>query len=157
MEDFKQAIASAKRNFQIADHMLTVTYPLIKDTKLLLAIMENIFLSMTNAMNSVLYFEKLYKTMPAFQESFESRFSAFKQHCVPRHGIDKSYILDIQDIREILIEHKKSAMEFVRRDRFVICAENYKIRTLSIADIKSYLSKAKLFIEEIEHITDKNA
>ena len=157
MEKHMEAIEKAKKNIHIADHMLTVTYPLVKDTKLLLAIMENIFLSMANALVSVLYFDRMYKRIPAFAESFEGKFNAFKQHCVHRYDIDKSYIGDIQEIKNIIIEHKKSPVEFVRKDRFVICTEKYKIRTLGIADIKSYLSKAKLFIEGMENIVNKNA
>ena len=156
MEKYQSAIEKAKKNIQIADHMLTVTYPLVKDTKLLLAIMENIFLSMANAMVSVLYFDRMYKRIPSFSESFEGKFNAFKQHCVHRYGIDKSYVGDVQEIKNIIIEHKKSPVEFIRKDRFVICTDNYKLRTLSIADIKSYLTKAKLFIEEMENIISKN-
>ena len=54
------------------------------------------------------------------------------------------------------MERKKSPLEFVRKDRFVICSENYRLRTLSIADIRSYLSKAKLFIEGMDNIINKN-
>ena len=156
MEKHEEAIAKSKKQFHLADHMLNVTYPLIKDTKLLLPIIENIFMSMGNAMVAVLYHDRMYKEIPSFGDSFESKFNAFKEHCVHRHGIDKSYIADMHDIKTIIIERKKSPVEFVRKDRFVICNEHYKIRTLSIDDIRSYLSKAKLFIEQMEHLVVKN-
>ena len=156
MEKFEQAIHQAKKNYKLADHMLTITYPLVKDTKLLLPIIQNIFMAMGNAMASVLYHDRMYKQIPNFGNSFEEKFNVFKEHCVHRHGIDKSYIADIHDIKTIILERKKSPMEFVRKDRFVICSQSYKIRTLSIADIRSYLSKAKLFIEGMDNIIKKN-
>ena len=136
--------------------MLNVTYPLIKDTKLLLPIIQNLFMSMGNAMSAVLYYDRLYKRIPPFGDTFELKFNAFKEYCVHKHGIDKSYIADMHDIKAIIIARKKSPVEFVRKDRFVICNEDYRIKTLSIDDIRSYLSKAKLFIEQMEHLVSKN-
>ena len=152
MEKHEEAIGKSKKKFQLADHMLNVTYPLIQDTKLLLPIIENIFLSMANAMVAVLYLDRKYKKVPPFIDTFEAKFNVFKEYCANRHGVDKSYIADMHEIKTIIMERKKSPLEFVRKDRFVICNENYKLRTLSIADIRSYLSKAKLFIEGMDNI-----
>ena len=156
MELHEEAMERAKKKFQLADHMLNVTYRLLKDTKLLLPIIENLFLSMANAMAAVLYFERKYKKIPAFSDTFESKFNIFKQYCVSKHDIDKSYIGDMHEIKTIIIERKRSPVEFVRKERLVICDENYKIRSISTADIRSYLSKAKLFIEEMDNIIRKN-
>jgi len=156
MEQFEAAREKAKKNIQIADHMLSVTYPLIKDTKLLLAIIENIFLAMTNAMTSVLYHERMYKRIPPFQNSFESKFNIFKERLVHKYEIDKSLVADIREIKNIILEHKKSPIEFKRKDRFVICSSTYKLRTLGIADIKNYLARAKIFIQAMDNILDKN-
>ena len=64
MEQFQESRDNAKKKIQIADHMLGVTYPLVKDTKLLVVIMENIFLAYTNAMAAILYHERLFKRIP---------------------------------------------------------------------------------------------
>ena len=76
----------------------------------------------------------------------------FKEKCVGRHNLDKNYIFEIQDIKEIILEHKKSPVEFKRRDSFVICSENYNLKTVNVNDIKKYLNKAKVFIGEIDNI-----
>lgn len=156
MERYQEAIENAKVKIQIADHMLGTTYPMLKDTKLLLAIFENTFLAMASAMLSILYLDYFNRRIDSVAESFEGKLNAFKLNCVNYHGIDKGYAGDIQEMRSLIIEHKKSPVAFVRKDTFVICNESYQIRTLSIADIKCYLSKAKLFIQEAEHIIEKN-
>ena len=156
MEIFQQARDKAKRNIHIADHMLSVTYPLVKDTKLLLAIIENIFLAYTNAMSAILYYNRLLKLIPLFKDNFESKFNIFRQKCVDRYKIDRNYIIEMQNLRDIIVGHKKSPVEFVRKDRFVICSDNYKLKTINIEEIKRYLNKAKLFIEEATNIISKN-
>lgn len=156
MDLFKEAMESAKRNIHIADHMLSVTYPLVKDTKLLLAIVENIFLAYTNAMSSLLHYKRALKLIPPFQDNFDSKFNIFRQRCVDKYKIDRNYIIEMQNLKDIIIGHKKSPLEFVRKDRFVICSDNYKLKTINLEEIKRYLNKAKLFIEEVNNIISKN-
>jgi len=156
MEKFQEVREKAKKHIKIADHMISVTFPLVKDNKLLLAVIENIFLAYTNAIGSLLYFERVFKRIPPFQDNFESKFMMFKEMCVQKYKIDRNYIADIQDLKNIILSHKKSPIEFTRKDRFVICSNNYTLETISISNIKKYLDKAKLFIEEINNITSKD-
>jgi hypothetical protein len=120
MEKFQEARERAKKNIAVADHMLSVTFPLVKDTKLLLAIIENIFLAYTNSIAAILHHERLFKNIPPFQETFESKFNMFREMCSSKYKIDKSYLTEIQDIKDIITEHKKSPVEFKRGDKFVI-------------------------------------
>jgi hypothetical protein len=156
MEKFQESVEKAKKRISVADHLLYVTYPLVKDPKLLLAVIENIFLAYTNSIASLLYFERLLKRIPPFQENFDSKFMIFKETCVLKYNIDKSYIVDIQDLKNIIIAHRKSPVEFARKDRFVICSDNYKLKTISVDELKKQIDKAKLFIQEINNITSKD-
>ena len=62
----------------------------------------------------------------------------------------------IRDIKDIIVEHRKSPMEFVRKDRFVICTDNYRMKTIDAGQIKNYISDAKIFIQKISIITTKD-
>ncbi|MBU0665747.1 MAG: hypothetical protein ABIC91_04990 [Nanoarchaeota archaeon] len=156
MEEFQEAREKAKKNIMIADHMLIMTYPLIKDPKLLLAVIENISSALNNAMTSVLLYERLFKRVPVFQDTFDSKFNVFRQRIVDRYQINKEYLKLIQEVREIISQHKKSPVEFARKDKFVICSENYRIKTLGVPEMKTYIAKTKMFIEDIVRIVSKN-
>jgi hypothetical protein len=156
LEQFQEFRDKAKQNIKIADHMLGVTYPLVKDPKLLLAIMENIFLAYSNSVSAILYHQRLFKKIPPFQDSFESKFNMFKERIVLKHNIDKGHIQDIQDIKEVITEHKKSPIEFARKDRFVICSDHYRMRTIGTNEIQNYINKAKLFIQLMDNIVREN-
>jgi len=156
MELFQELMEQAKKNINIADHMLSITYPLVKDTKLLLAIIENIFLAYTNAMSAILFQDRILKKIPPFKDTFESKFNIFRQKYIDRYKIDRNHVIEMQNLKEIIIEHKKSPVEFVRKDRFVICSNTYKLKTINLDAIKGYLNKAKLFIGEATNILSKN-
>ena len=156
MEKFQEAREKAKRNLQIADHMIYMTYTMVKDPKLLVVIMENIFLALTNAMSSVLHYEKFFKRLPPFPENFEAKFALFQQNCMSKYQIDKSYVSLIRDVKDFVYEHKRSPMEFVRKDRFVICTDNYQMKAISVEQIKKYITLTKSFIQDTNRIVSRD-
>jgi len=156
MEKFQEAGEKAVQNLKIADHMLCVTYPLVKDNKLLMSITENIFLSLTNAMASVLYFERYFKRIQPFHETFESKFNIFSNDIASRYNIDKKYLKCIRAIKEVLVAHRDSKIEFSRGNRFVICEDNYKMRTIGIEELKEFIKVTKEFLVICGRIVHRN-
>jgi hypothetical protein len=156
MEKFQELRIAAKTNIEKADHMISVTYPLVKDTKLLLPIMENVFLGLNSAMNSVLYYDLLFKRIPQFPEDIDAKIHIFRGRCVRRYKIDESYATLIQEVKSLVKQHKTSPIEFTREGKFVMCDHKYNIQTITPEQIKQYINKAKLFIEEVNKVTSKN-
>ena len=147
MEKFLELKEEAIKKIKTADHILTQTYPLVKDSKLLLAVMDNIFLSLTNAMSSLLYYERLSKKIPPFHDNFASKFNMFASKLVGKYKIKKEHVELLQEVKDIILEHRKSPVEFTRRDCFVICSDDYDMKSISIDKISRYLSEAKSFVE----------
>jgi len=156
MEKFQEAREKAKKNVRVADHILTQTYPLVNDPKLLIAVLENIFLSLTNSMGALLHYERLFKRIPPFHENFESKFNMLKMNVAHKHGISNDYLKFIQEVKSLLELHKKGPVEFSRKDVFVICSEKYDMKAVSVNDMKKYIAKTKMFIDEISKIVSKD-
>ncbi len=156
MEKFQEARDKAVKNLKIADHMVSVTYPLLKDNRLLLAAMENLFLSLSNAMNAILYYDRLFKRVPPFADTFDVKLNLFKTKCAPRYSLKPAHAQLIKEIRNILVYHKKSPVEFSRKDTFVICSSDYRLRTITQKDLKVYLGEAKVFIQLMTEIVQQN-
>lgn len=145
----------AWKNLRIADHMLTQTYPLVNDPKLLLAILENLFLGLTNAMAALLYFERLQKKIPPFQDNFDSKYNMLRMHVAKTYKIPQEFLQFIYDVKDIVASHKRSPVEFVRKDVFVICTESYSMKTISVEEMKQFIAKAKVFIQEVSKIVSQ--
>jgi hypothetical protein len=145
-------IVKARKNVHIADHMAHVTYNLFDEPKLLLAIMENLFLGISSMMNAVLMRELEKKRVPSYADNFEDKFIVFKERCAPHYKVSNAQLNLVREISDIVLSHRKSPVEFVRKDRFVICNKDYKMKTLSINNIKDYISKTKSLISHIEEV-----
>lgn len=156
MEKFQEYRENARKKLKVADHMMTMTYPLVKDNRLLIAVMENLFLALTNSMTSVLYYERLFKRIPPFHENFDSKFNMFRAKVAPRYKINQEYITMLGEIKDIIIQHKKSPVEFSRKDMFVIASNSYKLKTISVEHMKKYIAMSKQFLDEMEKIVSKD-
>lgn len=156
MEKFQELKEEAIKKLKTADHILTQTYPRVKDTRLLLAVVDNIFLSLTNAMSSLLYYERLSKNVPPFHDNFASKFNIFSTKIAQKYKIKEEYLEFLQEVKDIIIEHKKSPVEFSRKDSFVICSDNYDMKTVSEDKLKTYLSKTKSFVNAMSKLIKDN-
>ena len=156
MEKFQELREEALKNLKAADHMLIITYPLVGDTKILLNVMDNIFLALSNSMGAILHYERLFKQIPPFNDNFEGKFMMFKNKCMKRYNIDLEYVKLIQEIKETIVLHKNSPVEFKRQDRYIICTDNYRMVAITVNMLKNYLKKTKEFITMMQLITRKN-
>lgn len=147
-EIFKNAVKSIKR----ADHLTYMTLPIVKDNKLILSIMENIHLSMVQGMNTLLEYERMYKRVPPLSQNFSSRFEIFRDKLINKYGITKEEAELVRSLGEIIAAHKSSPVEFSRPDKFVICNDNYRMKTISVQEIKQYIIITKGFLRKIEKI-----
>ena len=146
----------AKKKISIADHILTQTYPLVKDPKLLLAVIENVFLAYTNSMGAILSRERLFKRVPPYQDNFDSKINMLKVKMVDKLGIKRKHIDTMLELKDILIKHKKSPVEFSRKDKFVICDSEYRMKTINVSDIKGFVEDARDFYKTVEIATSKD-
>ncbi|MBU0929468.1 MAG: hypothetical protein KJ623_00145 [Nanoarchaeota archaeon] len=142
----------AKKSLKTADHLTYMTYPLVKDIKIIVAITENIYSSVINAMESVLQYDRYYKRINPLAENFDSRFQVFKEKCAQRYNFDRDDLSLIDELRTIVAHRSNSTMEFIRNDKLIICSPNFKMKTFDINAIKQYLIKTKKFIAKVDAI-----
>ncbi len=156
MEDFQVERELAKKKIKVADHIISVTYPLVKDPKLLLGVLENTYSALIHSITSILEYERLFKRIPPFLDDEISKINTYKMRISRKHNLDPSYITLVEGIKMIIREHKKSPIEFSRKDKFIICSDNYSMKAISIEQIKQYVEKTKRFSAEIDNLVSVN-
>ncbi len=149
MEKLKQLMAEANTLIDRADHLTYVTYPVVNETKLLYTVVESLSRGVRTGMDAVLYYDRLYKRISARQGGFHHELELFADHCMPRYAIDRKHVLLIKDLHSFVEARKRSPVEFVKRDRFVICTPSYKMRVLNLQKVKGFLAQSKEFMDQI--------
>jgi len=152
MHIIKKMLKEANNAYNKADYLAYMTYPLIRETKLLGVIIDNINTALTKGIETVVAYDRLYKRISLIKSSFDKELAIFSGHCSKRHNIDSSIISLIKEVSEIAKSRKESPMEFVRNNKYIICSNNYKMKTLTIDKVKNYLEATKQFMIKINQI-----
>ncbi|MCB9358395.1 hypothetical protein H6503_00530 [Candidatus Woesearchaeota archaeon] len=155
MEKYIELREKALSNLKQANHGISFTYPLIKENKVLLNIVNHLFLACTNNMASILAYEMTYKRIDPFEDNFESKLRIFKNSILERYNLDQIYVKLMRDFKEIIIAHNESPIEFSRGNKFIICNDNYELKEITIDSLKKAADKTKVFIDEGISITSR--
>lgn len=151
MENFLEFLGSADKTIRIADHMTYITFPLIKDRRLLIKIVSEINKSVLDTINAILQYEAYYKRIPLYKDA-AMNFKTFQERCAPRFGITKEELIKILALFSIMEKHKESPLEFVRKDKLVIMSNNAHADTLTVENLKEFLILAKNMLKKANFI-----
>jgi|SRR3989344_2923778 len=151
MELYQQHHSKAMSFFKMADHLIYVTLPAVDDVKLIMTALEDIHIALTSGMNAVLEYERMHKRIMPLTGNFDSRLDVFS-NLAGRHGFIGDEIYLIKEIRKLTEDRKSASMEFTRPGKFVICNEDYRMKTISINEIKKYLSITKNFLSKVNNV-----
>ncbi len=146
MHSTKEYLERSFARLSTAHHILTVTYPTTQSARLLLSATEHLFLAMDYAMNAILVCQSSLNRIPKFNASFPSRYATFRLKLSHRMGFSKTGVEQLHQLRNILLEHQKSPMEFERNHALVICNDEYKMTILSIETVSDFMRVAQEFI-----------
>lgn len=146
-EKYIESLRKAIRSLQIADHMAYITYPVVKDKRLLLKILENIYETFILTINAILQHDYLWKKITLYKDP-KSNFRTFSMNCAPRYHISKEQVSEILEILALVEKHKRSPLEFTRKDKVIIMSESLKTTVIDIEKIKQYLVLSKKILEK---------
>ena len=99
-EKFIESLDKASEVLKTADHMLYMTYPLIKEKRLLLKILNEIYFVILNTLNAILQYEYFNKRIHLYK-SARDNFEVFRNQCAPRYLISPEQIQRIKEVFEL--------------------------------------------------------
>jgi len=149
MESFQTLRTHALEKLKIADHLVGTTYSLVKEPKLLVSVIEHIYLAFELTITALLEYEKNFKAIPDYTENFDTRIEIFRRKIATKYTINNDVIDFIINIKKTLDEHKKASVEFTKKETFVISDNDYNITTLNVEEVKKTLTTAKHHIEDL--------
>lgn len=142
MEKFFENIENAEKNLRSIDHIVYVTFPLIKDKRLLLKVMHETRGILINCITAILQYEYMHKRINLSQNSQEN-FKVFTDKCSINYGINRHEIGLIIELFDFVEKHKMSPFEFVKGDKIIMLSESLKPTTITLDKIKEFLILAK--------------
>jgi hypothetical protein len=144
----KESLNEANRTLNIADHLAYVTFPLVREQRLLLKIFDEIYKSIINTITAVLQYEYINHRIKIYKDK-EENLKNFMDKYAKNYEINPSEIKIIKEIIDINYYHIKSSMEFVKNEKIVIMSDNLDLQILNIEKIKGYLGVTKEILRKV--------
>ncbi len=145
----------ADSKIKSADHMLSISKELFSDERVLLSVALNTLDAVMLSMTAVLEEQRKYKRIQSYGEGIDSKLAMFSR-VAKKYKISDDRIKLVKELKEIKEAHDSSSIEFSKKDKLVICQDDFELKTLKKEDLKNYVDKAKLFIQEMRGIKVKN-
>lgn len=151
MEKFLESLKEAEKKIRMADHMIYVTFPLIKDKRILLLLISELKKAIANCINAILQYDYLYKRISLY-EDVKINFETFKSKSSKRFNITNQEIALIIKLFELEQNHKKSSMEFAKDNKIVILSEDMRQKIITLEEIKQFLQLSKDVLKKTKNI-----
>ncbi|MBS3064331.1 MAG: hypothetical protein J4472_00790 [DPANN group archaeon] len=145
-------LKAAKKEMEVADHLLFVTYPMVKDSKFLLSIASKISTSARAALQALLEYEKANNTIVDYPPSFVAQMHIYKKELERKHNLDPTFHRLLQRLFEIYQSSRNSLVKFKRGDSYVLATKNYTLSVLDYETVKKYANVTKKFIKSVDEI-----
>lgn len=147
MEKYQESLQSAVKSLKIADHILYITYPVIKDKRLLLKSLDSVYEAMVDIINSFLQYDSIWKKIQLTPDP-KNNFEIFINRTSKNNNITREEVQEILDFFSVIEAHRKSPMEFKRKDKVVIMGSDLQTTMIDPEKIKKYLSLTRRIFEK---------
>ena len=148
MEQLDLLKSDAVKHMKVADHILTMTYPLVQDPKLLKLVMKNMYISIKKTMAALFIYEHPHRSPP-------DKFDKLVKKIMPildKHELSREYVSFLNNLKNTIHTQRKADVEFIRKNKFVFTNKDYKLNTITNKEMKEYLIKGKLFMRTIMEV-----
>jgi len=154
VEKFLEYITESEKIIRTADHIIYVTFPLIKDKKLLLKVLMETKKSIVYCINAILQYEYLYKKIKLYKDA-KTNLKTFIDKSSKRCKINNQEINILLELFELVEAHKTSPFEFIKGDKVFILSENMKQEAVNLEKTKKFLSVAKEILKKTKNTIAK--
>jgi hypothetical protein len=151
MDRFLESLKKAEQKIAATDHLVYVTFPLVKEKNILIQSLLSIKEIVIMCINLILQYEYLNKRIDLSSDPSQN-FRIFKEECSKTYFIQERDIKEIERMFDLARSHKKSPMELIKDGKVVILSKNMEKKTFTIEDIKIFLGISKKIIEKTKKI-----
>ncbi|MEM3127077.1 MAG: hypothetical protein QW331_03355 [Candidatus Woesearchaeota archaeon] len=142
MISYLDARTRAFHHLQAAHQILTTSYPVLKEEKLLLVALNHLFLSFQDGLQILI---------TAKHDVASPSIPTMRKY-VRKHSLSPLSLIAFQQIQELVRLHKQSPVEFSKNDNFVICSTNYELSVLTQEKLQEFLLILEQFLNSIDRI-----
>ncbi|MCF7799221.1 hypothetical protein K9M74_04940 [Candidatus Woesearchaeota archaeon] len=148
MDNIHATLERAQRQLSLADHLLTSTYPLSKDPKLLIGVLRNMHKAQDDVLLATIAYFAPNHTLSQ-RADFKSKLTSFTLAVADKGIVSKQELHILTQTHLLFEKHEQSTIEFARKSNMILADESYGLQVLQEPQLKELLSQSRLVIKKI--------
>ncbi len=148
-------LADAQQRLGVANHLLGRTYPMVNDSRILLAVAKEIHAAAISGMSALLEQDLKARRIPALVKDMDSRLELLEES-LEQHKISAAHHKTVAQLQELMVLHEKAPVEFSKPDRFVLCDKDYKLTSVTVDSLKKFMSGVRGFVADVEKVVSED-
>ena len=142
-DKWRASFAEAQKHFKTADHMAYVSFSILNENRLMIKIVGELAVASSNLIKAFLYYESGFTRVKLYKDP-QRNLKTFMEKIAPNY-FDNDVLGGLIRVLEITKKHQDAAVEFVRKDKFVILMGD-KYETLTIQNVRELLTFVRVAI-----------
>lgn len=155
MQKFIEYLVEAQKITKSVDHLFYITFPLVKDKRLLIKIISESKKAIICCINTILQYEYIQGNIKLEKDSIKN-FKTFREKCAEKYQINQEEITLIVEIINLMEKYKKSTHEIFKENRIIMLDENMKQDSVSLEKAKSFLNVTKSLLLKTKNEISKS-
>jgi len=155
MEKILLILKEAKKQIQSANHFFSVTYPFLREWKILVRVVLCLKEGIVHTMNAMLFHEYLYKRVTLYKEPREN-LRIFRQKCFKVLDFLDDEVDKIFDLLSLAERCSRSQVHFSRNEEVVLLNEIMEKSIFNEKIVKEYVALSRRFFLNTKSIILRN-
>jgi len=156
MRQLFENLLEAERELKKIDHIIYVTFPLLKDKNILIKSLVHTKEAVVKCINSILQYEYFHNKIE-LSENPLINFRIFKEKCSRNYFIEEKEVKMIEELFDLAKSHKQSPMEFIKDGKVIILSDKMVKKTFTLEDVKRFLEMSKKVVEKTKGVFIKKS
>lgn len=133
----EEVLQTAQKELNLAEYLLHSTFPLTKDTKVLLGVLTHLYKAQ----------ERMLSALVEKGEHSQKIVLAHKDF--PKVCAETDFAV-LQETQELQEEHLSCPVEFTKNEKVVLCDDNYVMKLVEAGALSKYLRTTKSLLKKIQ-------
>lgn len=147
MEDYTLLLNKAKKEQKLADYMNDITAKFVKNKKIIVGILNHIYLSFNFVLKSYLLYERRYKRIKILPTEPELILELFFDR--KPEGINQNLKPEILKVLQAIKAYNSSGLILEKLNKYIFVSEKYELIGFKQEDIKNLLKLNKELIKKV--------
>ena len=156
MDNYHELINKAQKEIDSSDHLLFVTYNIVKDSKFVFSVTNQLIDAVKYALEALLEFERKSKLIEPYPKQFNFMVETFKKKVAERREFEEKTLTFLNKLVTMEQTIDTSSLHFRRGDTYVLADEDFGTQSIELQTIKSYFSSAQEFVTKVGDIIEQD-